>query len=59
MYEMQSQFGQVEEGYLSEILLKECVRKLVHLNDIMVGMVSLTNKTNVLTKITESLRWKA
>ena len=41
MYQTQSQFDQVEDGCLNEILLKEWVSLLVHRLDIMVGVAAL------------------
>ena len=51
MYQTQSQFDQVEDGCLNEILLKEWVSLLVHRLDIMVGVAAPTNEVMLLLQL--------
>ena len=46
MYEVQSQFGQVEEGCLNESLLYECVNLLGNLFTVMMSHVGVVTPTN-------------
>ena len=44
MYEMQTQFGQLEEGHINESLLYECMNLLENLFTIMTSHVGVVTK---------------